>query len=108
MLPVLRSVAIPSASRFVTLPKKPLCPNNLWMHPCGYFEKIDGNKHLMLVPTNENKEIMKEYGELWSKIKYLIRSVTKNISFDEKYKKIKLNSNDDLPLNKTLKCRSMI
>ena len=78
------------------------------MHPCGYFEKIDGNKHLMLVPTNENKEIMKEYGELWSKIKYLIRSVTKNISFDEKYKKIKLNSNDDLPLNKTLKCRSMI
>ena len=30
----------------------------------GYFEKIHGNKHLMLVPTSENKEKIKKYEEL--------------------------------------------
>ena len=39
----------------------------------GYFEKISGNKYLTLVPTNESKEIMKNYEELWSKIRDLIR-----------------------------------
>ena len=33
----------------------------------GYFEEINENKHLTLVPTNENKEIIKKYGEPWSK-----------------------------------------
>ena len=45
----------------------------------------------MLVPTNENKEIVKKYEELWSKIKDLIRTITKNFDdYDEKYTKIKL------------------
>ena len=44
----------------------------------GYFEEINGNKYLTLVPTNESKEKIKRYGELWSKIKDLIRSITKN------------------------------
>ena len=26
----------------------------------GYFEEINGNKYLMLVPTNESKEIKKK------------------------------------------------
>ena len=43
-----------------------------------YFEEINGNKYLTLVPTNESKEKIKRYGELWSKIKDLIRSITKN------------------------------
>ena len=31
----------------------------------GYFEEINGNKYLMLVPTSkENKEKRKKYGEL--------------------------------------------
>ena len=45
----------------------------------GYFEKTDGKKHLTLVPTNESREIMKKYEELCCEIRYLIRSVTKNI-----------------------------
>ena len=50
----------------------------------GYFKEIIRNKYLMLVPTNESKEIIKKYQELWSKIKDLIRSVTKNSDdFDE-------------------------
>ena len=44
----------------------------------GYFEEMNGNKYLTLVPTNESKEKIKRYGELWSKIKDLIRSITKN------------------------------
>ena len=35
----------------------------------GYFEEINGNKFLTLVPTNESKEKMKKYEELWSKIR---------------------------------------
>ena len=38
-----------------------------------------------------------------SKIRDLIRSITKNSDdFDEKYMKIKFNSDDELPLNKTI------
>ena len=59
----------------------------------GYFEEINGNKYLTLVPTNESKQIVKKDEELWSKIRDLIRSIVKNIDdYDEKYKKIKFNS----------------
>ena len=55
----------------------------------------------MQVPTNENKE--KKYEELRSKIRDLIRSITKNSDdYDEKYMKIKFNPDDELPLNKTI------
>ena len=33
-----------------------------------YFEEINANKYSTLVPTNENKEKIKKYQELWSKI----------------------------------------
>ena len=71
----------------------------------GYSEEINGNKYLMLVPTNESKEKIKKYEELWSKIRDLIRSVTKNsddYGYDEKYTKIKFDSDDELPRNKTM------
>ena len=38
-----------------------------------YFEEINGNKYLTLVPANESKEKIKKYGELWLKIRDLIR-----------------------------------
>ena len=68
----------------------------------GYFEEINGNKYLTLVPTNKSKEKIKNYEELWIKIRHLIRSITKQSDDDEKYMKIKLNSDDELPLNKTI------
>ena len=69
----------------------------------GYFEEINGNKYLTLVPTNKSKEKLKIYREPWSKITDLIRSITKNSDdYDEKYMKIKFNSDDELPLNKTI------
>ena len=42
---------------------------------------------------------MKKYEKIWIKIKGLIRSRTKNVdNYDEKF-----DSDDDLPLNKTIK-----
>ena len=51
----------------------------------GYFKNINGNKKLTLLPSNENKEKIQKYEELWSKIRDLIRSITKNSDkFDKK------------------------
>ena len=69
----------------------------------GYFEEINENKYLTLVPTNESKEKIKKYKKLLSKIKDLIKSITKNSDdFDEKYLKIKFNLDGEPPLNKTI------
>ena len=39
----------------------------------------------MLVPANESKETIIKYKELWSKIRYLIRSIIKfSDDYDEK------------------------
>ena len=75
----------------------------------GYFEEINGNKYLTPVPTNESKEKIKRDEELWSKIRDLIRSITKNSDdYDEKYVKIKFNLDVELPLNKTIEILSII
>ena len=56
----------------------------------------------MLVPTNERKEKVKNMKNC--KVRDLIRSVTKNPDdYDEKYMKIKSNSNDE-----TIEIPSMI
>ena len=72
----------------------------------GYFEEINKSKYLTLVPTNESKE--KKYEELWSKIRDLIKSITKNSDdYDKKYIKVKFNSDDELLLNKTKEISTM-
>ena len=56
---------------------------------------------MVLIPTNESKEKIKKYEELWSKIRDLIRSLTKNSdNYDEKHMKIIFNSDELFPLNK--------
>ena len=66
----------------------------------GYFEDINKGKYLTLVPTNESKEKNKKHEKLWSKIRNLIQSITKNSDdYDEKYIKFKFKSDDELPLN---------
>ena len=64
--------------------------------------------YIMLVPTDESKGTLKRYEELWCGIKYFIRSITNNSDdCDEKYMKIKIISDDNLPLKKTLELRNM-
>ena len=38
-------------------------------------EEISGNKYLTLVPTDESKEVMKKYEELWTEIRDLYPKV---------------------------------
>ena len=53
---------------------------------------------MTVVPTIESKQIINKYEEMWSKITYLIRSITKHSDdYDEKF-----NSDDEFPLNKTI------
>ena len=64
---------------------------------------------MKLVPTGKSKDTLKKHEELWNKIRDLIRSITNNSSnYDKKYMKIKFNSDDDLPLKKTLKLYNMV
>ena len=64
---------------------------------------MDTLKNLIKVSTNESKEKIKEYEERWYKSGDLIRSINKNSDDnDERYMKIKFNSDDDLPLNKVI------
>ena len=75
----------------------------------AYFEELNGNKYLTLVHTNESKETIEEYEELWSKIRDLIRPIIKNSDeYDKKYMKTKFNSDEKLPPNKTIEISSMI
>ena len=56
-----------------------------------------------------NVKTLKMYGELLNKIRDLIRSKTHDLdNYDENYMKIKFNSNDDLPLKKTLQLRDIV
>ena len=55
----------------------------------GYFEEINGNNYLTLVPTDGSKGKKIRNEELWIKIRDSIRSVIKNSDdFDENYIKI--------------------
>lgn len=52
----------------------------------GYIEESYGNRYLTLVSTDESKETLEKYEELWHKIRDIIRSITNNsYNYDEKY-----------------------
>ena len=76
---------------------------------CKSIEEKNGNKCLTLVSTNKNKEILIKYTELWEKIKNLIKKINSNKTseYEKDFMKIKFNSADNLPLNKTLKLYNM-
>ena len=72
--------------------------------------------NIWLFPTDESKDTLKTYENLWIKIilkkllDEIFRSETNNYMnhYDEKYVKIKFNLDDDLPLNKKLELDNMI
>ena len=64
------------------------------------LKESSGNKYLMLVPTNEGKDTLKKYEELWSKVRDVSISITNNWdNFGEKFMKSIFNSDNYLDLN---------
>ena len=62
----------------------------------GHIKESIRNIYLTLVLTDESKDTLKTYEKLWNRIIDLIRSKTDNSNnYDEKYMKIKFNSDDD-------------
>ena len=76
----------------------------------SYLEEKNENKYLVSDDiTDENKEVIIKYTELWDGIKNEIKAINdgKEIVYDKNFVRIKFNSDDDLPLNKPLKLYAM-
>ena len=77
-------------------------------HASGYVEEKSVNKYLIFDSTDENKELLKKYNDVWNGIKNKIEEVSSGeCDYEKDYMKIKFNSDDDLPLNKPLKFHNM-
>ena len=76
------------------------CVNPLYLlvnHASGYIEEKNDS-------TDENKELLKKYLDVWSGIKNKMEAVSSGVcDYEKDYKKNTFNSDDDLPLNKPLK-----
>ena len=74
----------------------------------GYIEEKNGNKYLTQNSTDNNKELLAKYTKLWDGINNLIIEMNdKPGKYGKDFMKIKFNSADDLPLNKTLKLHNL-
>ena len=73
----------------------------------SYFEEKSENKYLVLDDVDENKEILKKYKEVWEGIKREIETINggEKTEYEKDFKKIRFESNHDLPLNKPIKLR---
>ena len=74
----------------------------------GYIEEKGVDKHLVFDSTDENKELLEKYNNAFNAIKDKITEVNSSeCDYEQDYAKIKFNSDDGLPLNKSLKFRLM-
>ena len=75
----------------------------LIIHASRYIEEKGVNKYLIFDSTDENKELLKKYNDVWSGIKNKMEEVSSGeCDYEKDYMKIKFNSDNDLPLNKPL------
>ena len=73
-------------------------------HASGYIEEKGVNKYLVFDSTDENKELLKKYNDVFNGIRDEIKTINggKENDYEKDYMKIKFHSDDDLPLNKPL------
>ena len=58
--------------------------------------------------TDENKELLEKYNDVFNGIMSKIKKIDDDwLEYSKGYKKIKFNSDDNLPLNKPLKFHNM-
>ena len=73
------------------------------------LKKKNGSKYLVFDSTDENKEVLKKYAELWDGIKNKIKTINagKEGEYGKDLMKIKFDTDDNLPLKKSLKLRML-
>ena len=73
----------------------------------GYIEEKGANKYLIFNSTDENKELLKNYNDVFNGIRNKIIEINNNeCDYEKDYLKITFNSDDDLPINKSLRFRN--
>ena len=73
-------------------------------HVNEYIEEKDSNKYLVFDSTDENEELLKKYNDVFNGIMSKTREIDDDwLEYAKDYIKIKFSSDDDLPLNKSLK-----
>ena len=72
-------------------------------HASGYIEKKGVDIYLVFDSTDENKESLKKYNDVFNGIMGEINEINNdNCDYKKDYMKINFNSHDNLPLNKPL------
>ena len=72
------------------------------------LKKKGVNKYLVFDTTDENKELIKKYNDVFNGIRDKIKEINSDeCDYEKDYMKIKFNSDDDLSLNKPLKFHLM-
>ena len=74
----------------------------------GYIEEKESNKYLIFDSTDENKELLKRYNDVFNELIDKIKKIDDDwLKYTKDYTKIKFNSDDNLPLNRSLKFYQM-
>ena len=74
----------------------------------GYIEEINEDKYLVFDVRDENKKLLKRYDDVFNGIMGKIKKIDDDwLEYTKDYTTIKLNSDDNLPLNKPLKFHTM-
>ena len=74
----------------------------------GYIEEDWTHKYLIFDSTDENKELLKKYNDVFDRLIDKIKKIDDDwLEYTKDYMKIKFNSDDNLPLNKPLKFYQM-
>ena len=70
----------------------------------GHIEEKNGSKYLVFDSTDENKEVLKKYTELWDGIQNEIETINggKEGEYSKDFMKIKFDKDNNLPLSKLL------
>ena len=77
-------------------------------HANGYIEEMNENKYLIFDSMDENKELLKKYNDVFNGIMCKIKEVSNDEwNYEKDYMKIQFNSDDNLPVNKPLKCHDI-
>ena len=73
----------------------------------GYIKEKNGNKYLIFNSGDKNKEVFKKCTVVWNGIKNESESERSSVEYGKDLMKIKLDTYDNLPLNKILKLHNM-